>query len=228
MLRKLLAAVCLIASVTGVAAAPPYVPYKSEAANDIYNLLFCDDMAAFTAKSAEQQATPWQLALASNPIDVPALAALAADQTQEGRIRYMAFQRLRSSGQAVPERQLLGVVVEVPLSGGLDTLAAYSEGGVRYINQSGKLVIAEGVLSLQPLVARLFDAAQPVVARIGPWSQARREPPSVGKVRLTFLVSGGLYFGEGPFSAMQQEPLAAPVIQRATELLQAVVAEGAK
>ena len=228
MLRKLLAAVGLLASAAGVAAEPPYAPYKSEAANEIYNLLFCDDLAAFTARSTEQEATPWQLVLASNPIDMPALAALAADQTQEGRIRYLAFQRLRSSGQAVPQRQLLGVIVEVPLSGGLDTLAAYSEGGVRYVNQSGKLVVAEGVRSLQPLVARLFEAAQPVVTRIGPWNQARRGPPSVGKVRLTFLVSDGLYFGEGPLTVMQQEPLAAPVIQRATELLQAVVAEGTK
>ena len=159
---------------------------------------------------------------------MPGLAALAADQTQEGRVRYLAFQRLRLSGQTVPQRQLLGVVVEVPLSGGLDTLAAYTDGGVRYINQSGKMLIAESVPLFQPLVARLFEASQLVVSRIGPWNEARREPPRAGRVRLTFLVSDGLYFGEGLLSAMQQEPLAAPVIQRATELLQAVVAEDTK
>jgi hypothetical protein len=32
-----------------------------------------------------------------------------------------------------------------------------------------------------------------------------------------------LYFGEGPFSAMQREPVAAPIIQEASELLQLVV-----
>lgn len=228
MLRKLLAAVGLLASVTGATAAPPYAPYKSEAANEIYNLLFCDDLGAFTAISPGQQATPWQLVLASNPIDMPSLAALAADQTQEGRVRYLAFQRLRLSGQTVPQRQLLGVIVEVPLSGGLDTLAAYTDGGVRYINQSGKMLIAESVPLFEPLVARLFEASQLVVSRIGPWNEARREPPRAGRVRLTFLVSDGLYFGEGLLSAMQQERLAAPVIQRATELLQAVVAEDTK
>ena len=43
---------------------------------------------------------------------------------------------------------------------------------------------------------------------------------------MTFLVSDGLYFGEGLLAAVQREPLAAPVVRRATELLQAVVAMG--
>ncbi|MBX3586453.1 MAG: hypothetical protein KF796_07400 [Ramlibacter sp.] len=227
MLRKLLATFGILASTAGATATPPYDPYKSDAANAIYNLLFCDDPSGFEAKSGERPSA-WQLVLASNPINVSALEALAADPNQEGRVRYLAFQRLRTSGRAVPQKELLGVIVEVPLSGGLDTLAAYSEGGVRYVNQSGKLVVAEGVPSFQLLVAGLFTAAKPVVAKIGPWKGPRRAPPAQGNIRMTFLVSDGLYFGEGPMALMQQEPLAAPVIKRATELLQAVVAAGTK
>ncbi|CAK6692615.1 hypothetical protein ICNINCKA_01248 [Synechococcus sp. CBW1107] len=58
--------------------------------------------------------------------------------------------------------------------------------------------------------------------------EARRAPPEDDTIRLTFLVSDGLYFGEGPMTGMQREPLAAPIFQRATELLQAVVAIGTK
>ena len=76
------------------------------------------------------------------------------------------------------------------------------------------------------LVDGLFAASQPVVDKIGPWKDARRAPPARGNIRLTFLVSDGLYFGEGPFNVMQREQMAAPVIHRATELLQAVVAMG--
>ncbi|EAQ76287.1 hypothetical protein WH5701_15811 [Synechococcus sp. WH 5701] len=57
--------------------------------------------------------------------------------------------------------------------------------------------------------------------------EARRAPPEDDNIRLTFLVSDGLYFGEGPMTVMQREPLAAPILQTATELLQAVVATGA-
>ncbi len=57
--------------------------------------------------------------------------------------------------------------------------------------------------------------------------EARRAPPEDDTIRLTFLVSDGLYFGEGPMTVMPHEPMAAPIIQRATELLQAVVATGA-
>jgi hypothetical protein len=40
---------------------------------------------------------------------------------------------------------------------------------------------------------------------------------------MTFLVSDGLYFGEGPMQAMQRDPLAGPVILEAGRLLQVVV-----
>jgi len=222
MLRKLFAMVGLGAAAVSAAGAPPYAPYANGAADEIYNLLFCDDPLAFRPKPGKS-ASAWQEALFSQPVDRSALLALAGEPSQEGRVRYLAYNQLRALGQAVPPKILLGVIVEVPLSGGLDVLAAFSEGGVRYVNQTGKLAVFEGVAALQAHVQRLFVAAEPVVARIGPWEQPRRPPPKVGTIRLTFLVSDGLYFGEGPMSAMQREPMAGPVIQRATELLQTVV-----
>jgi len=224
MLRKVLATLGL-ASASVATGASSYSPYSLDAANAIYNLLFCDDVAAYIAKPGEKP-TPWQAALASSPSDIKALQTIAADRSEEGRIRFLAYQRLRQAGQSVPGKELLGVIVEVPLDGGLDTLAAYSEGGVRYINQSGKIAVFEGVASMKLLVDGLFAASQPVVDKIGPWKDARRAPPARGNIRLTFLVSDGLYFGEGPFNVMQREQMAAPVIHRATELLQAVVAMG--
>ena len=80
------------------------------------------------------------------------------------------------------------VIVEVPLEGGLDVLAAFSDGGVRYMNQTGKLAIFEGVPSLQPAVANLFKESQAIVSRIGPWNKERLSPPSKGNIRLSFLV----------------------------------------
>lgn len=40
---------------------------------------------------------------------------------------------------------------------------------------------------------------------------------------MTFLVSDGLYFGEGRFEALQQDAMAGPVLAKASELLQRAV-----
>jgi hypothetical protein len=42
---------------------------------------------------------------------------------------------------------------------------------------------------------------------------------------MTFLVSDGLYFGQGPMAVMQREELAAPLIKASTALLVRIVKE---
>jgi hypothetical protein len=207
---------------SGTRAGPPYAPYANAATDALYNLIFCDDPAAFSP-AAGQAPTDWQRTLFAEPPNAAALRALADDATQEGRVRYIACATLRALGQPVPAKLLCGVVVEVPLDSGLDVLAAFPEGGVRYLNQTGHSTVFEGVDALGPLVQALFAVSQPVVERIGPWEQARRPPPAAGNVRLNFLASEGLCFGEGGMAVMQRDALAGPVIQRATALLQAVV-----
>jgi hypothetical protein len=204
-----------------------FAPYESKAANDIYNLLFCDLRESFRARHGERP-TGWQRVLFTEPPDVPGLTKLAGDASQDGRIRYLAFARLRVAGAQVSPKILLGVIVEVALSDGLDALAAYSDGGVRYVNHSGKMVIVEGVNEFRPLVEKLFEVSRPVVARIGPWTQPRRPPPDKGSVRLTFLVSDGLYFGEGQTQVLERDALAGPVFREAAQLLTKVVATGSK
>ncbi|MES3021121.1 MAG: hypothetical protein V4857_05995 [Pseudomonadota bacterium] len=195
---------------------PPFAPYVSRATNGIYNLLFSDNTTVFKPKRSVSPA-PWQAILFSSPPDFAALEALAADAAQEGQIRYLAYARLRRHGQPVRPKILLGVIIEVRLPDGLDTLAAFSDGGVHYINQSGKQIAIRN--SLKTMVGELLDASDSVVAQIGPWSKARQPPPVRGNIRLSFLVSDGLYFGEGPMAAMQREPMAGPIIRHATELL---------
>jgi len=125
-----------------------------------------------------------------------------------------------AAGAPVPARQYLGTIIEVRLAEGLDTLAVFADGGARYINYSGKMVVVEGIPS--PFAAEInqvIEASQPIVAAIGPWDKERLPPPAEGNIRMTFLVSDGLYFGEGPMSVMQQEPLASPLVSAATKLL---------
>ncbi|MGB7196114.1 MAG: hypothetical protein WBD81_21880 [Collimonas pratensis] len=198
-------------------------PYKQAEINFIYNLLFCDDLSLFELQNGEPP-TYWQLALFSQPPDVEAIRHIAENQDEESRIRAVAYNWLREHGHPVPSRQLLGVIVEVPVAGGLDTLAAYPDGRVRYINHTGKLAVFEGgVEQLEAKAKALVASAIPAVNNMGPWEERRLPPPSKGNVRMTFLVSDGLYLGQGPFALMEKEPLAAPVIQNAGGLLQIVM-----
>jgi hypothetical protein len=166
--------------------------------------------------------------LFGDPVRPEAVAALAADETAEGRVRMLACTWLRANGHAVPAKRLLGAIVEVPLDGGLDVLAAFSEGGVRYINQTGRFSVFEGLDSLRAATSALLGASQAVVDRIGPWDKPRLPPPGRERVRLSFLVSDGLCFGDGEMSVMSREALGGPVIARAGELLQLVVATATK
>ena len=201
-----------------------YSPYRESSANYLYNLLFCDDLTLFkNPDETAQDSALWSTLLAEQP-DFEALEKTASNVEEESRLRVLAYNRLRADGRAVPDKQLLGVIVEVPLQQGLDTLAAYADGRVRYLNQADKAAIIEdGAPEVEALARELVAASQGLVNKIGPWEKKRLAPPKPGNVRITFLVSDGLYFGEGPFEALQQDAMGGPILAKAAQLLQAVV-----
>ena len=225
-LKRLLAASGIgIAASAAASAAEFYKPYAEPQANFLYNLLFCDDITLFKNDQTTQGDGLWPTLLAEQP-EFKALEEIALNEANEGRVRAIAFNRLRAAGQKVPAKMILGVIVEVPQTEGLDVLAAFAEGGVRYLNQSGKVVVLEGVAPVESLAKELVAVSQTAVDQIGPWDKARLAPPLLGKIRMTFLVSDGLYFGEGPWPEMQSDPLAGPVIDKALALLVHVVEKG--
>lgn len=203
-----------------------YEPYAEPHVNFLYNLLFCDNLNLFKNDNNVKGAGVWPTLLADKP-DLEALRKIADDESNEGRVRALAYNRLREAGEEVPTKKVLAVIVEVTLSNGLDTLAAFSEGGVRYLNQTGRVGIFEGAgHPVERLAKELIGASQLVVEQIGPWDKKRLPPPKPGNVRMTFLVSDGLYFGEGAFESIEQDPMGGPVLAKATELLQRTVEIG--
>ncbi len=197
-----------------------HTPYRQPALDRLYNGFFCDDVAMLLDGRAP--ATGWTRLLTQEPCDPAALRALATAADTEDRVAAMAWRRLQAAGHDVPRRELFGVVIEVPLETGLDTLAAYRDGSVRYIHGSGHTSLFEGpVEGLLPLVRQLFAASQAVVDRIGP-TDAPRRPAPTGGVRLSFIVSDGLYFGEGPMNALMSDGLAGPVLQAGVAILDRV------
>ena len=206
-----------------VPARPPYQPYMQPGFNVVYNLLFCDDFALWKKNDAPPPGSP-RTVLFAEPPDRDALDKLANDLDIESRYRVLAYRRLQAAGFSVPRKRFLGVIVENRQPQGLDTLAAFVDGRMRYINQAEKYVVFESTpAELELQFNELIRVSQLAVNRIGPWDRPRLPPPSGDVFRMTFLVSDGLYFGQGPAADMFKERIGGPVYRAAILLLAALV-----
>jgi hypothetical protein len=194
-------------------------PYRNEGLNKVYNLLFCDQPDLFKTEQKQPSGYPWDILLAT-VTSVDDLQKIIDDGSAETRARILAYQRLTDNGYTAGKKELLGVIIEVGLEKGLDVLAAYKDGSARYINQSGKIIIWEpGSATAELLIDTLFEKSKHVVSNIGVWEKDRLPAPGADNVRLSFLVSDGLYFGQGPFDVLEADAMGGPVIHAATQLM---------
>jgi hypothetical protein len=141
----------------------------------------------------------------------------------EPRHHLQAWHALRGLGvtpDASLAKQVLGVVVEVPMNGGLDLLAAYADRSARYFNYSGAGVVWEHPDDrLDGVIDVLLAAGRTVAGKIGPWDGERPGPPPPGQIRLNLLTPSGLHFGQAPFDALAADPLGGPAVMAATSLM---------
>jgi hypothetical protein len=194
-------------------------PYKKEAFNKIYNLLFCDDSELYRNGDEAWEEYPWKELFKSDPSD-ETLQQIVNDNGAEARARAIAAGLLRKRGKPDQHGRVFGVIVEVGMQEGLDVLAAYSDGTARYLNYSEKLIIWEmRTPRSDELIGDLFMAAHDLIKHIGAWDGERLPPPMLGNARMSFLVSDGLFFGEGTFNALDNNSLAGPVIDEAVKLM---------
>lgn len=165
-----------------------------------------------------------QIAAGQNTEAVATLRQVVAMPDLESRQYLQAWNSLRQLGVTPsPDqaKQVLGVVVDVGMPGGLDTLAAYADHSARFFHFSGQTVIWEHPSELlDGVIDRLLQRASTIVTQIGPWDKARPAPPRQGRMRLSFLTPSGLHFGEGDVSVLSSDPLATEAINTATELMQ--------
>lgn len=197
-----------------------YRPYQNESLDFIYNLIFCDHLPQPTADDGGPY---FKLLLDPSSTDA-AIRALADDEKLESRVRLFAYRKLAE--RAVPGlgQELLGVVVEIGLPGGLDVLACYQDNTARYINYSGKLIVWEAAdhREVKEFNNELFEHSRHIISQIGPWEEERRSPPAQGMLRISFLVADGLYFGEGPADGMFADGLAGPALHAALDIMQII------
>ena len=196
-------------------------PYKDSTINFMYNLLFCDDLNLFKQEEKEPDTYPFDVLFAENS-SIADLQKIIDDTNFDPRTKMLAYTQQLASGYKPNKKELLAVIVEVGLDKGLDVLASFSNGTARYINHMEKILVWETTddPEANELTRQLFDNSIRIVNQIGAWDKPRRPNPTEGNVRITFLVSGELYFGEGPIDVLFTDPMASSALTSATKLMQ--------
>jgi hypothetical protein len=223
------AAVTLLARPLGAQAPEPaqarYGPYKEPGLRVIYNQLFGDDLELYRDYGARRPAADaWKSVLASNT-ESATLRRIADDRSVETRLRLLAYSVLRAREEPVPAF-LLGVVFEFRVDGGLDALAAYADGTVRYLNHSGAGEIYEADANTAEIadeVDRLLSISEDPANEIPYSYKERLAPPSGPLVRITFLTSAGPYVSEGAMEELLERDTISPAVNAAIDLLEVVV-----
>jgi hypothetical protein len=196
--------------------------------DEIRELLF-GDAPLSTWSSSESSFELARAAQASGDNDgaIAALRNVVEAQNLESRHCLQAWHFLRQLGVSPDPalaKQVLGVVLEVHLDAGLDTLAAYADHTARYINHGGRPIVWETAQpKMNSLIDALLSAGQRIADVIGPWAEPRRGPPLKSHIRLNMLTRSGLHFGEGPFTGLAADAMAAPAIDAGTLLMKALV-----
>lgn len=127
------------------------------------------------------------------------LHSVLALPTLETRVQLWVWSGLRELGELPDEKaggEVLGAVIEVPMQGGYDTLAAYQDGSARYLNFSGAAIFWDAPDPIIQSLCRGFIASS---ASAG--SQARpREDVSLPRsgIQVTLLTRAGMFVIPNP------------------------------
>ncbi len=175
---------------------------------------FVEAQASFDAGRIDQAINQWREIATSRDVDT--------------RATLQAWTFLRKVGinaDSDRAKEVLGVVAEVPTSGGHDLLAAYENGGVRYLNFAGGSVVVEdqSLAEIQIAVNQWLTVGSALVKTIGPWSEPRLPDLPNSQGRITMLTPSGPHFGQGALQQLESDPGAAAFLRAATTLLLLVV-----
>lgn len=202
---------------------------KNEASllnDDLYNALFADDPDDFI-KLKDQPAISWIYENRTPALDE--LELLAEDPSVESRIRFLSLYTALQRGLKINRKVYLGTIMEVPMDRGYDVLAFYSDKRARYYNYSGKAIIYEGGRdTIDDSIEKANSVSIQVCNRIGPWDKERLPRPEGNIWRFSFLVSDGLYFGQGPMNALNKDEMAGAMIRSGAEVMKALMDEAQK
>jgi hypothetical protein len=166
------------------------------------------------------------------------LKQLLADPGEEVRTKLWAWNCLRQLGEKPPPNvanQVQGIVMEVPVGENwIDTLAAYSDGRVRYLNGQGGGNGQGGAIiwetpeekRISSLVATFISAGKPIVAMAPVYE--KHQPAKNDVVRISLLTYGGIHIIEARQPDITPRHSLSPVYNAGTQLFLALLDENEK
>lgn len=203
---------------------PFFEPYGDPATDWRYNLVFCDIPLMFQGSAQTAAGKPW--APVFDPASEPdAILKVAQDQTIETPLRLLAYHRLRAQGVSALASDPLAMIIEMPQARGLDTLAIYAGGMVRYINQSrAGLDNSDPACRVGELALTLMSLAPDVLPYASHPVERREPPPHVmPQVRISALTSDGCHVLEGTEESLEANSSVRAVLRLAGVLVEAVL-----
>jgi len=138
----------------------------------------------------------------------------------ETRVHLWAWNALRKTGfspTALQASDVLGLVVEVIVDGGRDALAAYQDGGIRFLGHAGNIIIREPSDDTKPLVDDVLSKAQSLMAI--PPAPRKKTRVADTNVRMTALSALGLHTVEVPWAEVEPPGKYAELFTAAAKLL---------
>ncbi|MEP7258996.1 MAG: hypothetical protein ABI687_11415, partial [Flavitalea sp.] len=122
-----------------------------------------------------------------------------------------------------------GILVEVAMAEGLDTLVVYADHSARYYNYSGSAIIWDQPDSeIAAKIDELLIQGKEILKNIGPWEGARPASPVAGNARLSLLTSRGLHFGEAPQMTLFKDPLAGKTMYAMLGMMETLIRKTTK
>ncbi len=125
---------------------------------------------------------------------ISTLQGILKEPDLETRVQLWVWTALRDLGVQPDQRQggeVLGVVIEMPMQNGYDTLAAYVDGTARYLNFSGAAIFwDQRDEKIKGLCQAFIDSTIPASNRATP-RRSLNLPKSGGQV--TLLTRSGIY-----------------------------------
>jgi hypothetical protein len=99
------------------------------------------------------------------------------------------------------------------------------DGGIRYLNHSGKVAIVEpdSLPAVEAAAQTWLEIAQTLAVNVGVWDQPELPDLPQGHTRIMMLTPAGKRFGQGPDAILRQDPSAEAFLAAATNVLVGVV-----
>ena len=120
--------------------------------------------------------------------------------------------------------QVHGMVVDVVIETGVETVAGYADHHARYFHSLGGATIWEAPNdSLNGIIDALLKTGEAPARSLKPLDKHPLAPGSLNQVQICILTPGGLRHGLGTFEGWSKDPMGGPILMAATNLMKALV-----